>query len=110
MASIKVPTNSDLQYRFKELRLGESYKWRFTEANSAMNGHGRFALGLFIEATKTSEGLRVLLGEEDGNYAGGSWAGLFTDPHSAAFFAYALVKRFSNTELDGTMEERNGIY
>lgn len=38
------------------------------------------------------------------------WAGLFTDPHSAAFFAYALVKRFSNTELDGTVEERNGIY
>lgn len=110
MASIKVPTSSYLHAKFEELRLGHSYIWKFTESNTPKNGHGRLALGLYIKALKTSEGLRVLLVEEDGNYAGGSCEGISTDTPSAAFFAYALVKRFSNTELDGTVEERNGIY
>ena len=109
MASIKVPTYSDLQYRFSNLRLGESYGWRFTEANTARNGHGRLALGLLIKATKTSEGFRVILGEEDGNYSGDSWEGLFTEPHSAPFFAYALIKKFANKEVDGKVEEKDGV-
>jgi hypothetical protein len=107
---VKVPTYSDLQYKFSNLRLGESYGWRFTEANTTSNGYGRLALGLLIRATKTSEGFRVLLGEEDGNYAGDSWEGSFQDVSSATFFAYALIKKFAGKELDGKVEEKDGVY
>lgn len=106
----KVPTFDYLHTKFNALRLGHRYTWMFTEYNTAKNGHGRLALGLHIEAHKTSQGLSVHIGEEDGNYAGGSWEGSFQDTSSATFFAYALIKKFANKELDGKVEEKDGVY